>query len=65
MAGGGATIRRRERHDTTQEACDTAPCATIWCATRRAIHDLRHGALALAWAQQHGSGCLLHGRVRP
>ena len=29
----GAT-RRRERHDTTLEVSDTAPCAAIQCTTQ-------------------------------
>ena len=45
-AGGGATIRRRERRDTALEARYMALCAMIRCAKRCASHGLRHGAPA-------------------
>ena len=64
----GAT-RRRERHDTTLETRDKAPCAAIQCATRPGDgHDTalvrsttrpsaRHALDLGAVGAQLGSGC--------
>ena len=58
-SAGSSTIRHRERHDTTLEAHDTAPCSTILCTIRRAT--------ALSTTQGHdtaGPG-LRHDQARP